>query len=69
MQLTKIGVQKLDDPSNFVFASVEGTSVDWELIAKNDGLSFEDFCEWFKVRTNNPMAIIHFTDFRYTKNQ
>ena len=61
----KIGLQKLEDPTNFVFASVEGKKVNWEDIAKNDGLSFEDFCEWFKVRNNSPMAIIHFTDFRY----
>jgi hypothetical protein len=48
-----------------VFAPIEGKKVNWEDIAKNDGLSFEDFCEWFKVRTSSPMAIIHFTDFRY----
>jgi hypothetical protein len=61
----KIGLQKLDDAKNFVFALVEGKKVNWEDIAKNDGLSFEDFCEWFKIRNNSPMAIIHFTDFRY----
>lgn len=61
----KIGLQKLDNPSNFVFAPIEGKKVNWEEIAKNDGLSFEDFCEWFKVRKDSPMAIIHFTDFRY----
>lgn len=61
----KIGLQKLDDPTNFVYAPIEGKKVNWEEIAKNDGLSFEDFCEWFKVRNESPMAIIHFTDFRY----
>ena len=61
----KIGLQKLDDPTNFVFAPIEGKKINWEDIAKNDGLSFEDFCEWFKVRNDRPMAIIHFTDFRY----
>lgn len=66
-KLEEIGVEKLEDPSNFVFAPVEGRQIDWGTIAKNDGLSFEDFCEWFKVRTNDPMAIIHFTDFRYNK--
>ena len=36
------------------------------LIAKNDGLSLEDFKEWFrKYDLNKPMAIIHFTPFRY----
>ena len=62
----KIGIEKLEDPTNFVFAPIEGKQINWDLIAKNDGLSFEDFCEWFKVRSNSPMAIIHFTGFRYS---
>lgn len=62
-----IGIEKLEDPTNFVFAPIEGKQINWGLVAKNDGLSFEDFCEWFKVRTNKPMAIIHFTGFRYNK--
>jgi len=62
----KIGIEKLEDPTNFVFAPIEGKQINWDLVAKNDGLSFEDFCEWFKVRSNSPMAIIHFTDFRYS---
>lgn len=61
----KIGIQKLEDPSNFVFAPINGKAINWETIAKNDGLSFDDFCDWFKVRNNKPMAIIHFTEFRY----
>ena len=61
----EIGIQKLDDPANFEFALIHGKKVNWELIAKNDGLSFVDFCDWFKVRTDKPMAIIHFTNFRY----
>lgn len=64
-RLEKIGVEKLEDPTNFVFAPVEGKPINWCDIAKNDGLSFEDFCEWFKIRKKEPMAIIHFTDFRY----
>ena len=35
-------------------------------IAKNDGLSLEDFKEWFrKYDITQTMAIIHFTKFRY----
>lgn len=35
-------------------------------LAKNDGLSFEDFKAWFKgYDLSKPMAIIHFTKFRY----
>ena len=38
-------------------------------IANNDGLSFEDFAEWFKgYDLTKHMAIIHFTDFRYLDN-
>lgn len=60
-----IGIQKLEDPTNFVFAPIDGKSINWEDVAKNDGLSFDDFCEWFKVRKSSPMAIIHFTGYRY----
>lgn len=36
------------------------------LLAKNDGLSLEDWKEWFKgYDLSEPMAIIHFTKFRY----
>ena len=35
-------------------------------LAKNDGLSIQDFQEWFKkYDLSKPMAIIHFTKFRY----
>lgn len=35
-------------------------------VASNDGLSIEDFKEWFKgYDLSQPMAIIHFTKFRY----
>lgn len=65
-RLERIGLEKLEDPTNFVYAEIDGKMVNWDEIAKNDGLSFEDFCEWFKVRTKKPMAIIQFTDFRYS---
>lgn len=64
-RLERIGVEKLEQPDNFVFAPIEGNPIDWEVVAKNDGLSFEDFCKWFKSRQKEPMAVIHFTDFRY----
>ena len=60
-----VGIQKLDDPTNFVFAPVNGIPINWDEVAKNDGLSFDDFCDWFKVRKSEPMAIIHFTHYRY----
>ncbi len=64
-KLERVGVEKLEQPDNFVFAPIEGKPIDWEVVAKNDGLSFEDFCEWFKSRQKEPMAVLHFTDFRY----
>ena len=37
-----------------------------QIISENDGLSLKDFKEWFKnYDLNEPMAIIHFTSFRY----
>lgn len=37
------------------------------LVASNDGLSVEDFKEWFKdVDRTKPMAIIHFSNYRYS---
>lgn len=40
--------------------------IDIKTLAKNDGLSLEDFKAWFKkYDLSQPMAIIHFTSFRY----
>lgn len=37
-----------------------------KIIAKNDGLSYCDFKDWFKrYDLSEPIAIIHFTNFRY----
>lgn len=36
-----------------------------EELAKNDGLTLDEFQEWFKVFPSEPMAIIHFSGFRY----
>ena len=37
-----------------------------EYLAKNDGLSFESWKDWFRsCDTSKPLAIIHFTKFRY----
>lgn len=68
--LNRIGVQKLTFSSQwfnsmlvdgkYCFADIEKS------IANNDGLSFDDFQAWFKgYDLSKPMAIIHFTDFRY----
>jgi hypothetical protein len=36
-----------------------------DYLAKNDGLYAEDFIDWFKKSPKEPMAIIHFTNFKY----
>lgn len=66
-RLEKIGVEKLEDPNNFVYATIEGKMFNWDEVSKNDGLSFDDFCDWFKKRQEKPMAVIHFTNYRYNK--
>lgn len=40
---------------------------DIKSLAQNDGLTYPDFRMWFdgKIEPNKPMAIIHFTEFRY----
>ena len=72
-----VGIQKL----NFVWRNGKQIPVidGWYMygengskseLAKNDGLSLEDWQEWFKDHdqdtvANKPLAIIHFTNFRY----
>ncbi len=37
-----------------------------QTVARNDGLAIRDFIHWFKdYNLDEPMAIIHFTPFRY----
>ncbi len=62
-----VGIQKLTFQ---VFSSFNKKiiipSFDIDEIAKNDGLRKDDFREWFKKADfTKPMAIIHFTSFRY----
>jgi len=46
---------------DYCFTDIENS------IARNDGLSFDDFEEWFKdYDLSKPMAIIHYSDFRYS---
>lgn len=65
----KIGIQEL----NFKYKTIYYPLIDnsmltesFDTISKNDGLSHEDFIDWFKnYDLSEPMAIIHFTKFRY----
>ena len=39
-------------------------------LARNDGLNNEDWLDWFKsYDLSRPLAVIHFTDFRYSKEK
>lgn len=55
----------------FSVANEQGGAIHWKhipisAVAKNDGLSREDFKAWFKgYKLTEPLAIIHFTKFRY----
>lgn len=67
-----IGLQKLqfsaDRDGNLSFNrfDIDGRYYDKETLARNDGLSLEDWMEWFRrYDLNEPLAVIQFTDFRY----
>ena len=67
-----VGIQKLsfdkdrDGVSSFKFFDIDGRCFDRKTLANNDGLSLEDWCDWFRgYDLSKPMAIIHFTKFRY----
>lgn len=53
--------------ANILMAKVDDKFVDPAIIAKNDGLSLEDFIEWFFHGKSGSFSgkIIHFTDYRY----
>lgn len=38
-------------------------------LAKNDGLTLEEFEDWFKVIPSEPLAIIHLNSFRYENSK
>lgn len=63
-----VGIQKLDCDKPFAWEIDEvGLDVnDVTVLAKNDGLSYEDFDAWFDIENaTGEKAIIHFTGFRY----
>lgn len=49
------------------FLSQRLIDVSLEELANNDGLTIEDFKDWFKNKATFIGAIIHFTPFRYCK--
>lgn len=67
-----IGIQKLsfdkdrDGCISYKFFNIDGRFADIQDVANNDGLSFNDWREWFRdYDLSKPLAIIHFTKFRY----
>lgn len=67
-----VGIQKLsfdkdkDGVASLRYFNINGKYIDRETLANNDGLSKEDWQEWFRgYDLSKPMAIIHFTKFRY----
>lgn len=66
-----VGLQQLTDLDTNAYGfypcvRVDKRNIDKLLVAQNDGLSLEDWLSWFKnYDPFKPMAIIHFTPFRY----
>lgn len=72
MRLTRedgIGLQRLTfDFDELNKPRINGSVLDPSAkdLARNDGLSYEDWSNWFKgYDLSKPLAIIHFTNFRY----
>lgn len=65
-RLTKedgIGIQRLDLKETDYISMIHHSKI----FANNDGLSRREWIDWFKdYDLSQPMAIIHFTKFRYT---
>ena len=68
---SKLGIQKLTFEKNAKYPSIidlfsDGKYINYLQLSNNDGLSMKDFEDWFKrYDLSKPMAIIHFTNFRY----
>lgn len=67
-----VGIQKLtfnkDSNGEFFLEAfdIDGKYIDFDKLAANDGLLTEDWYRWFKkYDLSKPMAVIHFTSFRY----
>lgn len=61
-----IGIQRLQLVDLFRATTIEGRKIELPDLARNDGLTFDDWYQWFKgYDLNKPLAIIHFTKFRY----
>lgn len=61
-----IGIERLRFDKSRFLPHVNYKPVGVGYLANNDGLSLDDWKEWFKdYDINKPLAVIHFTSFRY----
>ena len=62
-----VGVQKLEFiDNNIYFPKIGYALISDSKLSSKDGLTLDDWREWFKgYDLSKPMAIIHFTKFRY----
>lgn len=72
-----IGLQKLElkqygtpeNDANYEYIFIDGKLQNAQFattLSENDGLTHNDWCGWFKnYDKTKPLAIIHFTEFRY----
>ncbi len=72
LRLEKAGIQKIrsmDDTHAYIVNDKGNVlPVPLQELSANDGLELSDFMEWLRhsgPAPNNPMAIIHFTEYRY----
>ena len=70
ISLQKLEFKGLEYDEVFLRCEVDEWPISKRVLAKNDGLSYEDWRAWFfnpktKYDLSKPMAIIHFTDYRY----
>ena len=61
-----VSIQKLELTNDLLECIVGGYRYSYVSVAKNDGLHPADWLDWFSCyNLSKPMAIIHFTKFRY----
>lgn len=62
-----VGIQKLVFGESFIILpKVNEAVISLSELSKNDGLEISNFLSWFEsYDLSEPMAIIHFTNFRY----
>lgn len=61
-----VGIQRLDLFDLMRPTTINGEQVELPTLAFNDGLGFADWFHWFNgYDLSKPLAIIHFTKFRY----